>query len=175
MSSGPITFVHWLYRDESGPTDIYLNTLVVYFNDVMEMGEDRLQEIVAFERIVSDTRDRSWEPQGRQELVLDVEVHLDGLIGDIEQVEMDFANQHVGFGKTGTQEELILGTSPETCAIVLFNEVLEANEAVLMTGARRYGTYSGYGRGAHYTGPCQDDCDWRERRILAIDAIHHPR
>ena len=46
---------------------------------------------------------------------------------------MDFANKNVGFGTTGTQEELILGTSPETCPIVLFNETLEDNEAIVIS------------------------------------------
>lgn len=47
---------------------------------------------------------------------------------------MDFANEHVGFGTTGTQEELILGMSPETCPIVLFNEILGKKDALLITG-----------------------------------------
>ena len=47
---------------------------------------------------------------------------------------MDFANEHVGFGTTGTQEELILGRSPETCPIVLFNEILGEKDALLITG-----------------------------------------
>ena len=47
---------------------------------------------------------------------------------------MDFANEHVGFGTTGTQEELILGMSPETCPIVLFNEILGEKDALLITG-----------------------------------------
>lgn len=71
-------------------------------------------------------------------------------IGDIEQIEKDFANKHVGFGTSVTQEELILGTSPETCVIVFFNEVLETNKAVLITGAKRYEDYSGYGQHARF-------------------------
>ena len=104
--------------------------------------------------------------------MLDIDLHLDGRIGDIEQLEIDFANHHVGFGSTDTQEELILDTSPESCVIVLANEVLEANEA---TGARRYGDYSGYGRQSRYTGPCQDTWDWSQRTILAIDTISCPQ
>ena len=47
---------------------------------------------------------------------------------------MDFANEHVGFGTTGTQEELLLGMSPETCPIVLFNEILGDKDALMITG-----------------------------------------
>merc|ERR1719154_883933 len=140
----------------------------------MRMSQEKLQEKVTFDRLVSEKTSRLWEPPGSKELVIDVEVHLEGRIGDIEQVEVDFANEHVGFGTTGTQEELILGTSPEFCVIVLFNEVLEDNEALLMTGARRYGEYSGYGRSAVFTGACHQTWDWRQRRIVAIDALQHP-
>ena len=182
--TGPLTFINWLARDgdgiggwvsQCGPTYIYLSTLLIYFRDLMGMAESRLKEKVVYERLVSDTKDRGWDPQGSSVSILEVEVHLGGRIGDIEQVEMDFANKHVGFGTTGTQEELLLGTSPESCVIVLFNEVLEANEAVLMTGARRYGEYSGYGSTAAFSGPCSAAWDWSRRRILALDAIAGPR
>ena len=60
---------------------------------------------------------------------------MDGRIGDDpNEVEMDFANEHVGPGMTGTQEELILGVSPETCPIVLFNEILHDKDAVAIQG-----------------------------------------
>ena len=88
--------------------------------------------------------------------------------------EVDFANKHVGFGTTATQEELLLGTSPESCVVVLFNEVLEAEESLLITGARRYGDYTGYGRAARYTGHFSPNWNWTERKILAIDAISRP-
>ncbi len=96
---------------------------------------------------------------------MDVEVREDGRIGDIEQIEVDFANKHVGFGTSGTQEELILGTSPETCVIVLFIK------AVLITGGKRYGDYTGYGQHARYVGASSQSWNWNERKILANDAI----
>merc|ERR1712098_1046678 len=58
--------------------------------------------------------------------------------------------------------------------VVLFNEVLEAEESLLITGARRYGDYTGYGRAARYTGHFSACWNWKERKILAIDAISHP-
>ena len=92
----------------------------------------------------------------------------------MDQVEVDFANKYVGFGTTGTQEELMLGPSPEFCIIVLFNEILDPNEAILMTGGRRYGNHSGYGRAAKFTGPFAPSRDWNQRKIVAIDAIAYP-
>jgi len=171
--TGPLTFVFWL-GSVTGPTDIYLNSLVNYFTDVQKMTEEKLNEIVSFERLVCKD-DKMWNPEGSNTKILDVEVHLQGRIGDKEQVEIDFANQYVGFGTTGTQEELMLGTSLESCAIVLFNEVLEPHEAIVMVGAKKYGDFSGYGGSATYMGPFQGNWDWKNRKIIAIDALCGPR
>lgn len=172
--TGPLTFIKWLTRDQYGPTHIYLSSLMLFFKDLKSMSEEQLAETVTFERLVTNTEKRDWTPENSSAPIVEVEVHEDGRIGDIEQVEVDFANQHVGFGTSGTQEELILGTSPETCVIVLFNEVLETNEAVLITGAKRYGDYSGYGNGSRFIGPSSQTWNWNERKILAIDAICWP-
>jgi len=148
--TGPLTFVYWL-RHVTAPTEIYLRSLLNYFKDIRSMKEEQLNEVVTFERLVCDD-DRVWNPKGSSFNVTEVEVHLDGRIGDKEQVEVDFANKHVGFGTSGTQEELMLGTSTETCVVVLFNEVLNDNEAVVMVGAKKYGDFTGYGYNASFTG-----------------------
>jgi len=43
-----------------------------------------------------------------------------------------------------------------------------------MTGGRRYGNHSGYGRAAKFTGPFAPSRDWNQRKIVAIDAIAYP-
>ena len=175
--TGPLTFCYWLcYKDNS--TNIYLQTLLTYFTHLQTLSQDQLQEKVTFQRFVCGENEKSWDPTTETagcKKIAEVSVHLDGRIGDLEQVEVDFANKHVGFGTTATQEELLLGTSPESCVIVLFNEVLEAGESLLITGARRYGDYTGYGRAARYTGQFSPSWDWSERKILAIDAISRPQ
>ena len=139
--TGPLTFVYWLTH-ASGPTNIYIQSLLNYFKDVQTFQEDKLNEVVTFERLVCND-DKVWDPRGSTITIIDVEVHLDGRIGEKEQVEVDFANKHVGCGTTGTQEKLMLGTSTEACVIVLFNEVLDAHEAIVMVGAKKYGDFSG--------------------------------
>ena len=171
--TGPLTFVYWL-KSVTGPTNIYLQSLVRYFREVQAMTEEKLNEVVTFQRLVCKD-DKVWNPKGSTVNTVDIEVHFDGRIGDKEQVEIDFANKNVGFGTTGTQEELMLGTSPETCPIVLFNEVLEPHEAIAMVGAKKYEDFTGYGLRAAYTGPFNADWDWKNRKIIAIDAICGPR
>ena len=110
---------------------------------------------MTFERLIKSTTERSWNPEHCSAPVLDIKVHEDGrfALGTMNRWnEVDFANKNVGFGTSGTQEELILGTSPKTCFIVLFNKVLETNEAVMITGAKRYGDFSGYGQHTRFIG-----------------------
>ena len=174
--TGPQTFCYWLYHQENS-TGIYLNSLVTYFALIQTFSQEELEEKVTFRRFVCDHEERSWDPTSEaagSKIMTEIRLHLEGRIGDLEQVEVDFANKHVGFGTTATQEELLLGTSPETCVVVLFNEVLDDNESLLITGARRYGDYSGYGRTAQYTGTFSQEWNWRDRKIIAIDAISHP-
>lgn len=141
------------------------------------MDEKIRKEIVTFERHVANTAWRqNWQATQCQKPILNVVNFLTGCIGDIEeQVEVDFANKNVGFSRSGSQEGLLLGTSPEACVIVLFNETLEENEAIMITGARRYGTYTGYGQTSTFAGACRINRNWNERRILAIDAIERPQ
>lgn len=42
--------------------------------------------------------------------------------------------------------------SPETCVVVLFNETLDKKDAILIQGARRFGTYTGYALDVKYEG-----------------------
>jgi len=170
--TGPLTFIRWL-STQSGPTSTYLHSLLNYFNHIAkaDLGTLKAEKIV-YERLV-ETKG-SWAPKGNQNVIVQVKPHLEGRIGDKEEIEMDFANENVGFGTTGTQEELLLGPSPETCPIVLFNETLNNNEAIVIVGARKFGDFTGYGSRVRYTGPFSQEWDWNRRKIIAIDAICNP-
>jgi len=66
--------------------------------------------------------------------------------------------------------------SPECLVSLLLFEEMEPNEAILITGAERFSTYSGYGNTFEYTGPFIDSnpIDSEQRRcvnIIAMDAI----
>lgn len=66
--------------------------------------------------------------------------------------------------------------SPECLVSLLLFEEMEPNEAILITGAERFSTYSGYGSRFNYTGPFNDPnpIDDEGRRcvnIVAMDAI----
>ena len=54
------------------------------------MTENTLNEVVIFQRLVCND-DEVWNPKGSTAIIVDIEVHFDGRIGDKEQVEIDFA------------------------------------------------------------------------------------
>ena len=64
--------------------------------------------------------------------------------------------------------------SPESCVVVIFNETLDDEDAILIQGARIYGTYTGYGHSVNFTGPFTESRVWESRKILAIDALPYP-
>ena len=64
--------------------------------------------------------------------------------------------------------------SPESCVIVLFNETLDAKDALLIQGSMIYGTYTGYGSSVKFSGPYSKNRNWSERKILAMDALQDP-
>lgn len=84
----------------------------------------------------------NWASSGRP--LVEVDVRNSGEIGGQQgEVEVDFANEDVGFGVYGTQEEILFGTSPELCVMMLFCDTLASNETYLVKGTTRYGEHTG--------------------------------
>jgi poly(ADP-ribose) glycohydrolase len=73
-------------------------------------------------------------------------------------------------GNGCVQEEIKFATCPELIAALFFTETLQDNEALIITGAKPYSTYKGYGRDFEFVGeadlnkPCS-------QVVIAIDAI----
>ena len=64
--------------------------------------------------------------------------------------------------------------SPEACVISLFNEVLNNEDALVIQGAKIFGTYTGYGSSVKFAGPNLKERKWTKRKILAMDALQDP-
>ena len=87
-------------------------------------------------------------------------------------VEVSFANKDVGFGVSGTQEEVKMAMSPEACVAILISPTLYDNETLLIHGARQVGSCAGIGRHVRYVGPLAESSrDWSRRWIIAMDAM----
>lgn len=101
-----------------------------------------------------------------------VNLHLSGKIGDFSPNLIDFANEHIGFGISGTQEEVLFGSFIELCPAMIFCcDAMKDNEAIIIENAIKYASYEGYGFNLKY---CSDGFDVQSHKsfnIIAIDAL----
>ena len=90
------------------------------------------------------------------------------------------ANKDVGFGRTASQEEMVVGASPELCVVVLVTPTLQDDEVLVVQGARQMICMTGYGRDAQFSTTCEldrpDALDsvssiWKNRTVLFMDAL----
>ena len=82
------------------------------------------------------------------------------------------ANKDVGFGRTASQEEMVVGSSPELCPVVLFTPTLAAGDVVVVRGVQPMITLGGYGRNARLTGYVEPRLSpWIKRTVLFMDAL----
>ena len=90
-----------------------------------------------------------------------------------------FANKDVGFGQTASQEEMIIGCSPELCIVVLFQPTLRDEEVLFVEGAQAMISMKGHGRDAQFHRYLEQNYDltnwrqslWRKRTVLFMDAL----
>ncbi|KAI2670250.1 hypothetical protein CBS147355_9444 [Penicillium roqueforti] len=86
------------------------------------------------------------------------------------------ANKSVGFGVTGTQEELHVGISPEAYPVTLLAPPLKDRQVLTCQGAEATVTTKGHGRRASldeilHGRPIPSSADWRNRVMLFMDAL----
>ena len=80
--------------------------------------------------------------------------------------------QYIGGGVLGhgcVQEEILFSCCNECVASLLFCERMEENESLLIIGAERFSTYTGYGSGFRFAGP------WTGTEAMGVDDLGRPR
>jgi len=99
-------------------------------------------------------------------------------------VHADFANSLLGggaFSSGNVQEEILFSVCPELCVGMLLAEEMQAREAIVLRGAGRFSSTSGYGRSLQFEGDFDDRALADERGVLrrcivALDALaYRPR
>ena len=110
-----------------------------------------------------------------------LKIDNEGRIEDAEYntLKVDFANKKLGGGVISggcVQEEIYFLICPEMIISRLFVECLQPHEALVMIGAERFSTYSGYSNTFQWTGNYSDvtPVDTLARRktyVTAIDAL----
>eukprot|EP01006_Ploeotia_vitrea_P031444 TRINITY_DN63778_c0_g1_i1.p2 TRINITY_DN63778_c0_g1~~TRINITY_DN63778_c0_g1_i1.p2 ORF type:complete len:464 (-),score=73.91 TRINITY_DN63778_c0_g1_i1:1850-3241(-) len=90
-----------------------------------------------------------------------VKIQQQGAIGDqSEDIEMIFANENIGFGPGGTQEEIMFGVRPHMCVVpLLCRKVLPLapTASVCAVGFPVVAKYTGYGKSLGFGGTLLKD------------------
>ena len=89
------------------------------------------------------------------------------------------ANRFIGFGRSATQEEVFVGTTPEACPAVLVTPPLAAHQVLVVRGCEAIVKTVGQGRqitlaGEHRVPPDQAEAYknmWQGRTMLFMDAL----
>lgn len=163
-----VNFENWL-TDGRPCAMAYLQGLFSYFSQIQNIFDsDWKSELVSYER-KSYSNDIFPLPN----LPLNnVKVHLSGKIGDYSQNLIDFANQHIGFGISGTQEEILFGSFVELCPAMIFCcDAMTDQEAIIIRNVIKYANYDGYGFDLTF---CKDGFSPNYSKyfnIIAIDAL----
>lgn len=162
-----VDFSVW-YDTPSLPTIAYLKTLLTYFNRLDDDGSPQspCQELIFERRVLKKEGD--WS-QACDKLA-DIRPGT-GYEPCESEVQVIFSNKDIGFGVSGTQEEVVFGMSPELCVAMLFTPTLNDNEAIVIRGAEIIGRYSGFGREVKFVGPWNEAWDWEQRCLVAMDAL----
>ena len=164
--------LHWAnfhiwYESSSHPVLAYLQSLLVYFEQLDSSGCPPFpEESVSFHRrVLLEAPD--WANSQSKLAQITSSHSLDPL----SNIEVAFANKDVGFGVSGTQEEAKLAQSPESCVVMLLAPTLSDNEALIIQGVRKIAKFVGVGRDIQCTGVWPLQGPWRDRVIIAMDAV----
>lgn len=77
-----------------------------------------------------------------------------------ESIQIDFANKSIGgffLSETYTQEDIIFINNPELMPALLFHQYMQPNECILMVGAERFSSYTGYLETYQFAGNFEDN------------------
>jgi poly(ADP-ribose) glycohydrolase len=89
------------------------------------------------------------------------------------------ANRFIGFGRSATQEEVFVGTTPEACPAVLVTPPLASHQMLVVRGCEAMVKTVGQGRQISLAGGHNLEADkhgvhknmWRSRTMLFMDAL----
>ena len=125
--------------------------------------------------------EQPYEWSLKESTLTNLKIDNEGRIEDAEYntLKVDFANKMLGGGVLSggcVQEEIYFLICPEMIISRLFVECLQPHEALVMIGAERFSTYSGYSNTFQWSGNYNDvtPVDTLARRktyVTAIDAL----
>ncbi|KAL5374111.1 hypothetical protein DPSP01_012172 [Paraphaeosphaeria sporulosa] len=167
--------------------EVYIDSVLGYFGGIAEGDEDEGQEWKVSYEVVerSPCASASFSPfparPGSQETDMgDISLlHMDGAtnapeyLGAGGNAVVVSANKFIGFGRSATQEEVLVGTTPAACPAVLVTPPLAAAQVLVVRGAETITRTVGMAREMRGCGPHKvySAKVWRERAMLFMDAL----
>jgi poly(ADP-ribose) glycohydrolase len=189
LSNGSLDFHIWYTSEQRHERAVhaYLSALFHYFERIASEPSSILSPCGNLWPVVFKLESSIGSGRSRTEVqtpftaisICDPSAAPDMLLGIPDGASVVFANRHVGFGSTGTQEETVVGSSPEACVSVLICPPLTDDEVLVVEGAEAIVTIQGFGRAAHlgeilspdYTFENYSASKWRRRTMLFTDAL----
>jgi hypothetical protein len=156
-------------------TTVSPNSATTFLNYFSMLGKHGIpDELVTFERQGYRKGLSPWKWDGNTKPLCAVEI-TDGNIDDCAAgVHVDFANAFIGGGvMTGdvAQEELLFLVKPELMvAMALENRVVD-EEAICVSGARKYSLTEGYGQSFKFVGDYDNRRPGHPAKVCALDGI----
>ncbi|CAI4228377.1 unnamed protein product [Auanema sp. JU1783] len=162
-----------LFSSTKRISQVKFQFIIEYFKTVLKKMPDG---VVSFRRVSiknSPDFEESTKPIPLMEFG-------DGKIEDyIGALQVDFANRYIGGGVLGrgaVQEEIMFLQRPEMIVSILLAPRMNAHEAIFISGAQQYSSYSGYANRLRWVPVNPDNVVVRDKfkrinhEIVAIDA-----
>eukprot|EP01083_Nonionella_stella_P066022 173550_1 len=167
--------------------DAKYRSILHYFQTVRDRGDYSYldtRKVTVYRHVLTKSYIDQFLPDKAAELggdtrMLAVNVHETGTIEDegAGMLEADFANKFVGGGALGggnVQEEIRFMINPECIVSMLFCEVMQYHESIVIVGTERFSNYKGYGKHFRWDGNHMDQAkpvdDHLDTVIVAFDA-----
>ncbi|GBB98321.1 hypothetical protein RclHR1_00320016 [Rhizophagus clarus] len=137
------SFKEW-NSSELPSAKLYLRVLMIYFNRIINYKVDMNDEMIICHKSLSENIIPIWE-NSTISLIKSIKTNIYNIPGKFGEIEIDSSNKLIGFGKSGTSEEILFGCSPELCVITLFCNSMSNKETILIKNAKKVIQHSGYG------------------------------
>ncbi|KAL3491898.1 hypothetical protein BJX62DRAFT_203997 [Aspergillus germanicus] len=180
-----------------GAVEAYLTALFTYFErihesvygqrSILDLGTDEWPITFAMQSMTDQDVERLQSIQATRVVLSKTRVEIvnlaesqtaPNLLGLPDGACVISANKCIGYGPSGTQEELNVGISPEVYPAVLLAPPLSDHQVLICRGAEAMVSIVGYGRDAKLgevfrqprSGACEQ-LSWRNRTMLFMDAL----
>ncbi|PKY26115.1 hypothetical protein RhiirB3_528360 [Rhizophagus irregularis] len=139
------SFKEW-NSSELPSAKLYLKVLMIYFNRIITNNYevDMNDEMVICHKSLSDEMIPIWA-NSNISLINSIKTNTSDIPGKFDEIEIDPSNKLIGFGKSGTAEEILFGCSPELCVLTLFCNSMSNKETILIKNVKKVIQHSGYG------------------------------